>query len=518
MKKLITISALSCSTLLLNGCAHDLYHMSSNNIAKTHTQLQHLNITAKKAEPAVKMIHGYYYDTTPHAPTRAAAWTAEPIQIHASNMPFSEVLHKILANRAVSVRLDHSLNAKQNIDIHYKGSIAGAIVALAHIADYDFHWVNDHEMDWSAWQTKTFNIAFMPGSSHYLVGQQTNENTSSKNTQSSQSPISQINDEQYSNLSGKLSIWNDLRKTLERMKSKTGRVSISEATTSVTITDQPSRVRAMQRFIQTLNKKLSKEVSIRVQVLEVRLNKDFNFGINWNIVAHALDSKFNLLGNLADASNLAPSSLVVSTATKQPRLVIGKTSQSLVNALNEQGQVRVVTEPQVITMNNQMASIRITKNVSYIQSVIQTQNLNLNAAATSSVTPGTVTDGFTLYLLPKISGNKVYLQITSTIATLDALDKVSTQPDGTANNNGSFQAIQLPTVSQKAFNQRSVIDSGSTLIMAGYKRLEDQTKAAKMFGIDPLGGHGARRQNIETLILITPVILDKASSHVSSIH
>ena len=142
-----------------------------------------------------------------------------------------------------------------------------------------------------------------------------------------------------------------------------------------------------------------------------------------------------------------------------------------------------------------------------------------------SITPGTVTDGFQLYLLPKVSGENVFMQISSTISNLLSIQKESTEPTDVQGNNGQnnrrnavppagiaaqqqqYSAIELPTITQKSFNQRSVIQSGHTLVIAGFKRLFDEANKSSLAGIGPLGSKGSESQNVETLVLITPVIM-----------
>jgi len=504
----------------ISGCQHSLYQTSETNINQTKGDMDTIQRQANRVQPPVVHYSGYFADTKPVDLSHQPLWLHDPIHVHTEGLPFRAVLRTILDKHPVSVSLDASIEADKPISMRYEGTVQGALETLAHLSDYHVSWPNRDQLDWSAFETKSYDVSFMPGNSNYLVGQQANSNSRARTSGDQtvgESPLSQINDEQYSNLKASLSVWKDLKTGLQRIQSKEGHVSISEATTSVSVTDRPSRVRAMTRYIQSMNNYLSKEVLVRVQVLEIRLNKDFNYGVNWNAVANKLfNTPFTLTGTLADITNLSSNSLVVTSTTTEPQVAIGNTSQTVVKALSEQGQVRIVTQPQVMTLNNQMASIRITKNIGYIESVSQTQN-EVGNFNTSSVVPGTVTDGFTLYVLPKIHGDRVFLQVSSTIANLDRLDKTSTIPTGVTVSSSSaqqFQAIQLPTLSQKAFNERSVVRSGDTLIMAGYKRLEDQTSDASLFGIPPLGGKGAMRSNIETLVLITPVIMRSDEQHV----
>jgi hypothetical protein len=66
----------------------------------------------------------------------------------------------------------------------------------------------------------------------------------------------------------------------------------------------------------------------------------------------------------------------------------------------------------------------------------------------------------------------------------------------------------VPNVTQKQFNQRSVIASGSTLILAGFKQVQNQTGAMQLLDSQALGGKAATQSNSETIILITPIILN----------
>ncbi len=132
---------------------------------------------------------------------------------------------------------------------------------------------------------------------------------------------------------------------------------------------------------------------------------------------------------MADATTIPQTLLTDGTTSPIASFIIGKNDhQTFINALDHQGKVHMVTNPQVVTMNNQMASIRITNDTSYVKSVSTTQTPE--AGTTSSITPGTVTDGFTLYILPKIQGDRVFMQITSTLSDLVSIKKADNAPRG----------------------------------------------------------------------------------------
>jgi type IVB pilus formation R64 PilN family outer membrane protein len=519
MKKyqLVSISlALSAS---LTGCATNYYKDSSHAVDASRSEMQLLNERANRAQPPVLVKQGYYIDSRPTPLEHDPAWMSEPVTLRAQGMPLRGLVNRLVGSHNISVSYDATVSPDSPVNIDYQGTLKGALDVLGSTLNYHYVQQSDREISWSAFEDRSFNIAFMPGVSNYMVGESTTGSArrathGGSDHLGSGSDSSTLDDQQYNNLTAKLSVWEDLNKTLLQIKSPEGKVVVSESTTSVTVHDRPRQVAAMARYMEELNQSLSKEVMIKVKVLEVQLYDDFNLGIDWNIIAHTLGTGFSLTGQTASAANVVRDSLVMSSSSNVASLGIGTGTQTLIKCLGEQGKVRVVTEPQVVTMNNQMGSIRITKNIGYIQSVSQTQNENFN---TTSVTPGNITDGFTLYVLPKIRGDKVYLQVSSTIAHLDKLEKMSTDPGTstyTSNTAPSYQAIQLPTLSQKSFNQRSFVRSGSTLIMAGFKRMEDETKDSSLFGIHDLGGKGAVSDHLETLILLTPTIIESAESNV----
>jgi type IVB pilus formation R64 PilN family outer membrane protein len=510
-KTLISALLMGIAACLLASCSQT-YVDSKASIAKTGDQIKLAERQANASDKPVIVKSGYYIDSNAVAISHNPNWLTRPITLQANSIPLNLLMNRVLRNAPAVTNYDNTVQKQQLVNIRYHGSIKGALDTLASETNYNYS-VHPNDITWSAFQTKTFDISFMPGSSNYLVGQDQDSSSSSNTSSGGSSPVDQINDQQYSNLQAQLSLWHDLSKTLDQLKSKQGHVIVSESTTSVTVQDRPSNVKAIAKYILALNHTLTQQVSIKVQLLEIKLNKDFNYGVNWNLVTEQLGTQFNLVGSAASSTNLVANSAISSGGSGLSTLGIGSNgTDAVINALNQQGEVRVVTEPQVVTMNNQIAAIRITQSVGYLESVSQTTSQSFS---TSSVTPGSITDGFTLYLLPKIQNEKIYMQISSTIASLDKLDKVSTDPaSSTSSSSTQYQAIQVPTLSQKSFNQRSLVSSGSTLIVAGFKQMKDATSDASLFGIKPLGGRGASTNNIETLMLITPVVLHSSKSNV----
>jgi len=89
------------------------------------------------------------------------------------------------------------------------------------------------------------------------------------------------------------------------------------------------------------------------------------------------------------------------------------------------------------------------------------------------------------------------LQITTSISR-----KLGIATQGTGD-----QQVQVPTISDRRFTQRSVIPNNSTLVLTGFKEIASSTGDITPFKVGLLGGQGATDKTTEVVILITPVII-----------
>jgi type IVB pilus formation R64 PilN family outer membrane protein len=376
---------------------------------------------------------------------------------------------------------------------------------------------------WLAYVTRTFQVAFMPGASDYLMGKSSSTSSSSTSSQGGtnvQNFTTGDNSEQeYSSFKGTLSVWKDLEDTIKQLISPDGKVVVSQATTSITVRDKPTNVDLVGQYIANMNSSMSRQVLVKVQVLQVDLTNDFNWGINWAMIANAFkNSPFVLNANYGTPlaiQSFTPQGAVQGAASTAPNFGIQWNGSGipgytiLFNALNQQGKTSVVTEPRIVCLNNQVSVIRITQTKGYVQSVqnttlssSSTQNVGIGTV-TSQITPGSIVTGLTLYILPKIMKEKIYLQVN---ADLSILTDIATF--GPANSTTDTTQVQLPTVASKSFNQRSVIRSGDTLILSGFREVANRARAQQFITSQALGGRAGQEINSETVVLITPYVLN----------
>lgn len=519
---------------VISACHSPVYNQAEGNVAEV--KLKAAEMRKKFDEtgrnpPPLLVNQGPYVDTTPISLAKQPGWLKNHIVIRGDQLPFSYYSRTITtgAGNNVLTKYQSGLDPAVNVSMNYTGSVKGALDLLATKTGYVYA-VRKSSVYWQAFITRTYDIAFMPGSSDYLMGKAASGGGSSADTtggggstngQVSNYVASDSSNSEYSSLKGTLSIWKDLDATIKQLLSPDGKVMVSESTTSVTVRDRPTNVELVSQYIHNLNTNLAKQVLVKVQVLDIKLLNDWNFGLDWQLIIKAFhNSPFVINANYGTPvaiTALSPQSpLPGSTVT--PAVPVLGTQQStstagqvpaytiLLNALSQQGKTSIVSEPRVVCLNNQVCVVRIVQQLGYVASIQNTSLAGTGSSTggttnvgtvTSQITPGTVIVGLTLYILPKILKNQIYLQVNADLSTNDGFGTVAA--GGTT--------IQLPNVTQKSFNQRSMIKSGDTLILSGFRQVTNQTGANQFINSQALGGQAAHEGNNETIVLITPIVL-----------
>jgi type IVB pilus formation R64 PilN family outer membrane protein len=295
-----------------------------------------------------------------------------------------------------------------------------------------------------------------------------------------------------------LSVYNGLQSAIKAMLSPAGSVVTSPATGSIAVTDTPDVLERVGEFMEQQNRVLARQVLVNVTVLSVTLSGDDSYGINWGAVYQALGTKFGITNTF---SSLVTGANQFSATVISPSSRASGTS-AMISALSEQGTVRRKTSASVTTLNDQPVPVQVAQQEGYLAQVSTLATLNVGSQ--TSLTPGTVTTGFNLTLLPHIlDDGTVMMQFYTNISSLASL---------TTYNSGG-QSIQLPTVDTRNFLQRVAVKSGQTLVISGYEGTSDQdskqgvgTPTNYAFG----GGYSATHSREIIVILITPITMNGA--------
>jgi len=356
--------------------------------------------------------------------------------------------------------------------------------------------------------TRTFQVSAIPGdasvNAHVMSGATSDSVAgngglaSSGNGANSNQPSVSATNTANTVVNSQLSVFTSLSASIKSMLSRYGSVVSSPATGSITVTDTPDVLDQVAQFMEAQNRSLSKQVLINVTVLSVDLSADDSYGINWGAVYQALGTSFSL-ANTFPTTATNPVSFTAQVITPNSR---ASGTTAMISALSQQGKVRRKTSASITTLNDQPVPVQVATQQGYLAAVSTTNTANVGSE--TALTPGTVTTGFNMTLLPHVLDNgTVLLQFYTNISSLLSLQQV--QSGG--------QQIQTPEIDTRNFLQRVSMKSGQTLVLSGYEGTNDDlrksgvgTPANYALG----GGYQGTHDRQEIVILITPIMMNGA--------
>ena len=295
----------------------------------------------------------------------------------------------------------------------------------------------------------------------------------------------------------------DLDKMLRSMLTPNlGRMAMSPSTGTVAITDTPETLRRIERYLEEENAHLTKNVLLNVKVLAVTLSNKDSFGIDWNLVYKTASGKFGATLNNAfhaSADAISGSINILKPSTGTGGVFAG--TDLLIQALSQQGSVSNITSSSTTTMNLQPSPVQVGQQTSYLQSVTTTATAQVGTSTT--LTPGTITTGFNMNLLPYVMNNKqVLLQYSINLSALRRIRQVKSGDN----------MIEIPEVDNRIFSQKVRLKSGETLVLSGFEQSMGLGNASgvgspwnPVFG----GGMNSERRRDVIVILINPVVQDR---------
>lgn len=352
--------------------------------------------------------------------------------------------------------------------------------------------------------SRTFQINTLPGDSSFsatVASGATNSaggNGGSGGGGTSQSGGLTANNSQNTGVTSRLSVYESIDNTVKALLSPYGRVMLSPATGSLTVIDTPDSLARIATYIEKENATMSRQVMINVTVLSVNLEDMEDYGINWRSVETYLRSgrSFLDMGVESEFARETGGATIVGTIRGNSRF---DGTSAIIKALSIQGKVRRQTTASVVTLNNQPVPVQVAKQTSYLQSV-QTSVVP-NVGSTTSLTPGMVTSGFNMSILPHILTNgTVLLQFSTDISSLRELRPVEA---------GGVR-IETPEIDTRNFLQRVAMKSNETLIISGFEQADEELKregvgkpSNYLFG----GGKKTGSTKESIVILITPTTM-----------
>jgi MSHA biogenesis protein MshL len=219
-----------------------------------------------------------------------------------------------------------------------------------------------------------------------------------------------------------INFWADLAEQLKSMVSSTGSFTIDSLSGTVLVRDTHRNVETIAQFITNVSANIVRQVDLEVDIYEVALNNSSQLGINWEAVANQLSASTipGTLG-LSSAGGLIVQNPVYGSTPPAAGISVqyaGSKVQAVLNALAQQGTMRVVSRPRLRTLNNQPAVVRVGQDLPVFTQQV-TQSPGSPPVITTNESIQTVTVGTVLSITPQISSDGlVTLDVTPAVSRL----------------------------------------------------------------------------------------------------
>ncbi len=271
------------------------------------------------------------------------------------------------------------------------------------------------------------------------------------------------------------------------------RIGVSRDSNALIISAPPSKWIQIRRMLDEIDR-TPDQVLIEAAILEVTLTDQFQFGVDWTVVA--ANGKLNISNIANNAGVIAP------TFPGFSLTYLDKNIQTAVNALKGLTNVEIVSEPKLVTITNHTAKLQVGDQVPItIQSAQSTSTANAPLVTTTAYQD----TGVILNVTPRISGDD---QIV-----LDVDQQVSTA--GATTSSG----IDSPTIQQRHLESTLILKDGAAVALGGLisdSRTEAKTGMPWLQDIPVLGTAfkttNRKRNRTELIVLMTAKIMRDPTS------
>ncbi len=293
-----------------------------------------------------------------------------------------------------------------------------------------------------------------------------------------------------------------------------GNVQADKRTNTIVMTDNPARLDEAARLIESFDVR-DRAVLIEAKIVQVLLNDDFQWGVNWQYVFDRVAGNSRnspITGSVSSNLLTVPLAQVTPDAAgrvtakgvtgnvKITRLPHGADFSSVLNFLETMGKTNILSSPRVMALNNQEARIHVgTKEPILTRNIVNAGSSTTQPIVTEDVKFEPV--GVSLTVTPKIGADGfISMKIRPEVSALESTL--------TTENGSSIPIIRLSEAESSVLTK-----DGATVVIGGLieDRAEMTNSHVPILGRIPLVGlpfRGKKKSTVksELVIFLTPRI------------
>lgn len=272
----------------------------------------------------------------------------------------------------------------------------------------------------------------------------------------------------------------------------------------------------VQEFIDNVMGSAKRQVLVQATIVEVTLSDRYQAGIDWSFLNKS-GAGISLISTTLGATAIAPallSSFVIKA--EDPDAIGDQSLTATISLLDEFGDAKVLSSPQVMTLNNQTALLKVVQNFVYfeIDAELTPSNVAGGEPVTSvDTTAKTVPVGIVMTVTPQIdAGDVITLNVRPTISRVvrTVNDPNPNIPQGLEN--------PVPVIAVKEMESILRLNNGQIGVLGGLMTDEITDKDAGLPGVkdQPFLGKlfkSRSSENIKTelVIFLRPLLIRNPS-------
>ncbi len=308
--------------------------------------------------------------------------------------------------------------------------------------------------------------------------------------------------------------WKELSTTLKLLIAGNEKAQIvsSPQTNMVIVRALPADLRVVSSYLQSIQSVVNRQVLLEAKILEVVLGDSFQAGIDWSSIASV--NSGNAIGFSQNGRTVRNPIAGEGLAGMFSMTYQGSNFDLMIDLLETQGLVQVLSSPRISTINNQKAVIKVGTDEFFVTDISSTTIAGAGSSTTSpDVTLTPFFSGIALDVTPQIDADgNIVLHVHPSISEVADQEKVLTLGD---------EQITLPLAKSTIRESDSIIRarSGEVVVIGGLMQTKTRNEDAgvPLLSDIPIAGAAFNQKNISTrktelVILIRPIIVDDGTS------
>ncbi|MBU1425318.1 MAG: secretin N-terminal domain-containing protein [Gammaproteobacteria bacterium] len=334
--------------------------------------------------------------------------------------------------------------------------------------------------------------------------------------------------------------WDDLTRALTAIvgNEKGRSVVISPMTGVIVVRAMPDELHNVAAYLKASQISVDRQVILEAKIVEVQLNESFQSGVNWAVFRNGANSGLSG-GQISNGSSLSTlggtvtngiltstpgTNMSAAVASALPSGAVAGTLfglafqtsnfAALLNFLETQGDVHVLSSPRIATLNNQKAVLKVGTDEFFVTKITGGSVTGASGSTSATFSAPTVEttaffSGIMLDVTPKIDeNNEIVLHVHPSVSKVGTVNKQISL-------GSTFGSYNLPVPSSTISETDSVVRArdGQIVAIGGLMR---QAEASDESGLPMLpksifGQTSKITEKRELIILLKPTVVNSDS-------